>query len=920
MFAVAGAIAAAGPLVIHLLNRRRYRVVPWAAMDFLREAINRNRKILQLRDILLLILRTAAVLLFGFALARPFFARTSSDQVTPGTPLHAILVVDNSMSMSYRQGTDTLLDEAKARGRELIEALPEGSRVTVLPLCGGVTFSRDAYRTKKDAEDALLRIPVVDRAGTAARAADLAREGMQQAPDVPEKAKRIIFLSDQQVQNWKGVNSASLLKGLPDLQVVDVSPRNPENSWISGFRVLDGLADVSTPTRFVATVSHQGHSQRQKVPVTLSIDGAEVQSKTIDLNPDQTTEVTFEYLFNEPPEQGGVRWATAKVSLPSDRLTIDDSRYLAVPVVAALPVVFVDQYGESEDPKRNRFGETRNFRGLLAPQTTRGQEQLHLVHVVQRRMDQLDEHDLRDARLVVIAGVARPESADNVRLLRDYVRQGGQLVIAAGADFDPAAWSEEAWLDGGGILPLPLAPQPLGRTPEELGNGTFGNAKSATNDAAVGDFKVFSLSVNPSDISSNAYFQLPQTEPQDIVDSLREPTFFKTVVPVEDKGAIDRMVAAETKRIEAERKQLADIDTQIQTLSEKELRGQLDAGDRANLDRLQRNRNEISPSWLLFDAQRDASDADLSAPELAERSRPIVELRYDNQLPFLVQRDIGRGRVIMLTSGFFSDWNDMPRKNAVWLVDRILRSRIESTLPERNVDTSAAPVMVNVQPSQRNEPFVLVRPGGIEQPLEVERRGRDNFVVAVSDFAQRGIYRVAIRRPESAGDSPAENADKNGADKTNDTVAADPKGAVNASATVPAGGKTSTARKLAWEAVMAANGPMDESKLASIDERGLAERMSGTTENGNSTAAGANSATSADTAKAATVATADSSAGPRYQWVPRGQPISLTGAEVWGQDTWWWLLLAVLACLILELTILAWPTASQSLAARRETA
>ena len=147
----------------------------------------------------------------------------------------------------------------------------------------------------------------------------------------------------------------------------------------------------------------------------------------------------------------------------------------------------------------------------------------------------------------------------------------------------------------------------------------------------------------------------------------------------------------------------------------------------------------------------------LPAAELAERSRPKVELRYDNQVPFIVQRDIGRGRVIMLTSGFFSDWNDMPRKNAVWLVDRILRSRIESTLPERNVDTSAAPVLVNVQPSQRNEPFVLIRPSGngkeIEQPLEVERRGSDNFAVAVSDFAQRGVYRIAIHEPESAGDA-----------------------------------------------------------------------------------------------------------------------------------------------------------------------
>src|SRR5688500_14755532 len=73
-FALAGAICAAGPIIIHLLNRRRFRVVQWAAMDFLREAMQRNRRIVQIRDIILLVLRTAAVLLFGLALAQPFFA------------------------------------------------------------------------------------------------------------------------------------------------------------------------------------------------------------------------------------------------------------------------------------------------------------------------------------------------------------------------------------------------------------------------------------------------------------------------------------------------------------------------------------------------------------------------------------------------------------------------------------------------------------------------------------------------------------------------------------------------------------------------------------------------------------------------------------------------------------------------------
>src|SRR4029078_10651603 len=96
-FAVAGAAAATGPVIIHLLNRRRFRVVNWAAMDFLLEALQRNRKMLQLRDLLLLVLRTACVLLLGLPLARPYFSNTDA-KVESNQPLHAILIVDNSMS------------------------------------------------------------------------------------------------------------------------------------------------------------------------------------------------------------------------------------------------------------------------------------------------------------------------------------------------------------------------------------------------------------------------------------------------------------------------------------------------------------------------------------------------------------------------------------------------------------------------------------------------------------------------------------------------------------------------------------------------------------------------------------------------------------------------------------------------------
>ena len=78
VFAWAGAAAALGAVAIHLLNRRRYRVLHWAAMDFLRQAVHRNRRILQLRNLLLLLLRVACLLAFGAALARPYLTHSAT--------------------------------------------------------------------------------------------------------------------------------------------------------------------------------------------------------------------------------------------------------------------------------------------------------------------------------------------------------------------------------------------------------------------------------------------------------------------------------------------------------------------------------------------------------------------------------------------------------------------------------------------------------------------------------------------------------------------------------------------------------------------------------------------------------------------------------------------------------------------------
>src|SRR3954465_11624746 len=71
MFALAGLALAAIPIIIHFLNRRRFKTVPWAAMEFLLRAMRKNRRRLRFEQWILLATRCAVIMLAALALARP---------------------------------------------------------------------------------------------------------------------------------------------------------------------------------------------------------------------------------------------------------------------------------------------------------------------------------------------------------------------------------------------------------------------------------------------------------------------------------------------------------------------------------------------------------------------------------------------------------------------------------------------------------------------------------------------------------------------------------------------------------------------------------------------------------------------------------------------------------------------------------
>ncbi len=872
-FAIAGAVAAAGPILIHLLNRRRFKTVNWAAMDFLREALERNRKILHIRDVLLLALRILAVVLFGLALSRPYFkgAATSamwqalvlglslllcfgfaigyatapkgrnkgllalgllvglaaagyqltglnhqsaelSDTGNAQAPVHAVLLVDNSRSLGVESLGGTLLDRAKGKAAEFIDSLPPESRITVIPLAGSEDpYTLDAYRNKDDARRALDRVKLVDAEGNVREGLELAEQACQQTVDPP--SKRVVLLTDLQENAWRSGVAPDLLRRLSGLQVVNVATAPANNVWVSDFNIEDGLTSAEVPCRLLARIHSSGNSEQSdlnsfEVQVKLLIDGAEVASQAIELTPGQEREVEFTHLFDvlADPLKPGNAVATLMVQselASTDQLPGDNRQQIVVPIVASLPVIFVDQYGDQENLEQNKIGETYALRHLLAPRSSSDKSQRRLIHIEHVRPDQLTQEFLETARLVVMAGLEKPDEL-MIPLLHDYVQQGGPLIVVAGGSFDPAAWTERAWLSGQGILPVPLDAKPLGMTPDEAPQ-------------LVQPFYASFLTMQ------HDFFLVEGEDPQALASLFDSTPFFKAVKANFDSTLLDGQFAADTKRFTEEKRFLDQYYARHDSRSPS---GSSDEEDRQF--------RSLEPVWWNWRSPLPLVDRSLSPEVLAKQCEPRVLASFDGDRgPFVVERRSGAGRIVLFTSGVTSNWNLLRGSGAMYLFHRACCQLMEQTLPARNFLTGQR---ITLPVERRGDVrYWVKRPSGVKDPLGVDAIGAN-------------VSGVTIRRPYLAGTYvvSSEQAET---------------------------GNAGSVSNMLDEIPLAVNGPESESNLTAMPVGDLQQKLG----------------------------------HDDVRVLAADEPIRLEGGARRGRDLWklfgWW----VLGCLLLEMLVLASP-------------
>ncbi len=312
-----GLAAIGAPIWLHLRRKDREQVVPFTGLRFLEDQPVAKAPPLQLKNIVLFLLRVLALLLLVAAFARPYFAARSLAATSS-----RVFVIDNTLSRQAENGLEHdkkyVLDQiAQAGAHEQIGVVVLGSEPRVV-----VNFGDSA----QDAREKVQAIAPTTERGTILSALRQADFLLKQSIG---ESKEIVVLSDFQKNQWTEDANAPpfLAPGEVKMPFLSASDSRP-NFYVAEPRVQRVFIGEAALIQFTALIGRTGTID--KAVISLSANGREILHRPIGLDA-KTDKISVITQWESDPAE----WlqGTLRVTADGDTLPQDDACYFTVPPI-----------------------------------------------------------------------------------------------------------------------------------------------------------------------------------------------------------------------------------------------------------------------------------------------------------------------------------------------------------------------------------------------------------------------------------------------------------------------------------------------------------------------------------------------------------------------------------------------------------
>ena len=361
-----GLLALLIPILIHLFNFRRHKLVYFSNTAVLRSIQQENAKTRKLKYLVTLLLRCLFIAALVLAFAFPYHPEKQLNVNTENTLVG--IYIDNSMSMKGQSQRTTLIEDARQSARDLVHKLNPSNRY--LLMTNSFEIQNEYPMNQEEMLDQLDRMnpdgapvlmgEVIDRFEMLCKQHGFA-------------TSTLFVYSDFQSNTF----DLSAAKADTALQVVMV-PMVPEfktNLYIDSVWLASPIVQSGLTNELMVRVVNQGDKEVKGMPINFTMNNAMSASTTVDLEKNGTAEVEMQFVVEDSGEQ------RCSASLTDHPITFDDSYHFVLSVKPSLSVV---ELGNQPSSCAMLFDDEQFHYTLMEPSrfdlTTIAQAQLLIVN------------------------------------------------------------------------------------------------------------------------------------------------------------------------------------------------------------------------------------------------------------------------------------------------------------------------------------------------------------------------------------------------------------------------------------------------------------------------------------------------------------------------------------------------------------
>lgn len=411
-----GLLAATIPLIIHLWSRRQATTVDFSSLMFLVAAHRQNVRRVQLKQLLILLLRMLIIALIALALARPF--------LTLGLPLAAVraktdvvIVLDNSYSMQYKDVDGIWFEKAKTLATDVLRSLRYGDAASLILMSD---IPQPVFRQlTPDIEGVIAAIKQADisyRATNIQPSVELAHDILS---DSTQQNREIYIISDFAQNGWEDWGVIPNRSGAR-IVLLSVTQAIPHNTNIEEIQTSHQLIGVDLP--FYINTKINNHSDTPISQLTNSFYVGEEKKKTQTFSPtaDESVMTSLTHTFTDPGTHTGY------FELTDDRLNADNRRYFALEALGEIRVLCVSNQTEYL---------TLALNPIANKQTVGASVKSSMIQPTACTPAEFETYPLDSIDIVLLADVP-VLSTKAIEQLRESIRQGKSIIVFTSEDYN----------------------------------------------------------------------------------------------------------------------------------------------------------------------------------------------------------------------------------------------------------------------------------------------------------------------------------------------------------------------------------------------------------------------------------------------------------------------------------------------------